>query len=173
MIEQIKSLLPILVFVSHFVLALAVLSYVFRNSFGREIVGFIRRHSITLSFLVLLVAVSGSLFYSNVVGYTPCVLCWWQRIFMYPQLVIFAIALRKKRLSAFLYSLPLSIMGGVIALYHSLSNHFGGSILPCTAAGGECSRVYVNAFDYVTIPVMALTVFLYLIIFALISRTHE
>lgn len=173
MVENLQSIFPYFVLLSHVLFVILLLAFLFRESYGKEIIRFIRKYSVTLAFIVALLAVNGSLFYSNIVGFPPCVLCWWQRIFLFPQLVIFAVAVRKNRLSAFMYSLPLSIFGALIALYQSFSNQFGGSILPCTAVGGECSKIYVSAFGYITIPVMSLTVFLYLILLAMISRTNE
>ena len=69
---------------------------------------------------VSLVATTGSLFFSQVMGYSPCVLCWYQRIAMYPLLLIFSISLVKETKETDLFALPLSIIGLLIALYHNL-----------------------------------------------------
>jgi len=168
-----STLIPLAVLVGHIIFAFILLALIFRKSWGESVIAHLRKFAVQYSLLVSASAVVGSLIYSNLIGYAPCVLCWWQRIFLYPQAIMFAAAARKSRLSVFIYSLPLTILGGIVALYHAYSNAFGGSILPCTAVGGECSKVFVNAYGYITIPVMALTAFAYLFLLALISRTHE
>ena len=72
------------------------------------------------AFTVSLVATLGSLFYSEVLGFEPCKLCWFQRILMYPQPVLYLVAFLSKKKDVFLFTLPLSIIGVVIASYHYL-----------------------------------------------------
>ena len=78
------------------------------------------RNALLLSTLLVTVAVAGSEFYSLVAGFEPCLLCWWQRIFLFPQLILLIIALKKQDLGIFKYTTPLSIIGGLIAIYHIL-----------------------------------------------------
>ncbi|MDB5194394.1 MAG: disulfide bond formation protein DsbB [Parcubacteria group bacterium] len=172
MIATIQSLLPWLVLVSHCILAFLIAAFVFRRSWGREAIGWVRKHVLGLGLLVSLLAVGGSLFYSNVVGFVPCDLCWWQRIFIYPQLVLFLTALKFKDRGVFKYSWRLAVLGTIVSLYHSYVQVSGSSLLPCSATA-SCTKVYVMAFNYVTIPSMALTVGVYFLLLALISRTNE
>jgi disulfide bond formation protein DsbB len=118
-----------------------------------------------LLFFGLLGAVVGSLIYTDVVGYFACDLCWWQRIFMYPQLVIVAFALYRRDKSVIDYLFPLSVLGALVALFQSFIQwgfSFGieGG---CAAVGGECAKVYFTQYNYITIPFMSLTVFVYII----------
>ena len=136
----------------------------------------ISRNYLWLGFIVALVATSGSLFYSEVMGYTPCVLCWWQRIFMYSQVLLFGVALWAKDKSVARYSFFMSIIGGLISAYHYSSQvGFITSDLPCSAIGysASCSTLFFVALGYITIPMMALTAFAMLIIFALNSRAKN
>ena len=165
--------LPYLVLFSHVLLASLLLATLARRGWGREIFSFLGRNSLLLGFLVSLAAMGGSLFYSEVVGFPPCVLCWWQRVFIYPQAVLFALALWKRDLGVFLYSGTLSTMAGVVALYHSYVYWGGKSLLPCTALGGACDKIYVMEFGYITIPTMSLTVVLYLLLIAWINRLYK
>ena len=126
--------------------------------------------ALPLAFLATLAAVIGSLFYSNIIGFDPCVLCWWQRLFIYPQLVIFATALWAKRTDIFTYSLPLSIIGGLIAIYQILLPYLSLAGIDCGATGVSCTKQYVLAFGYVTIPVMSLSVFATLILLAIANK---
>ena len=100
MIYFIQTLLPYLVVVSQVLLVVLVIAVLTRA----KIINFLGNHAILAGLVVSLTAVIGSLFYSEIVGYTPCVLCWWQRVFLYPQVILFALALWKKDRGVFKYS---------------------------------------------------------------------
>jgi disulfide bond formation protein DsbB len=108
------------------------------------------------------VATVGSLFYSEVMGYIPCELCWYQRILMYPLLVIYGVALWKKNVETALSGLILSGIGFVVAVYHYLVQNVpafqeaGGA---CTGAV-PCNAIYVNYFGFITIPFLSGVAFL-------------
>lgn len=125
-----------------------------------------RRETIMLLLWVqALIATMGSLFYSEVLGYVPCDLCWMQRIFMYPLVIIYGVALFKRDLSSALSGLFLSGIGFFISLYHYLIQK-----LPALQEiGGTCDIVpcnlqYVNYFGFVTIPFLAGLAFLIIIV---------
>jgi disulfide bond formation protein DsbB len=160
--------------ISHFVFLVLVLAVIFYRSWGREVVKFFGKHAVVFSFLTALVAAIGSLTYSIVIGFDPCELCWWQRIFLFPQAVVFLTALLKKEENVFRFTVPLSIISAIISVYHAYIQ-LGGthSVLPCTAAGAACSKVYVNSFGYITIPTMALTIALFLILFAVMHKLSK
>ena len=141
--------------------------------FARESawVQWVGTNALLFGLLATLGAVLGSLFYSNVLGYEPCYLCWWQRTFMYPQLIIFAIAYYYKQTNAFRYSLALSILGTLVSLYHNFLPYFQSLGLDCGSTGPACDKLYVLAFGYITIPVMSLSVFVILILLAVASRS--
>jgi len=171
--EIIISILPYLVLISHVILAFLFVAVIFRRSWGGVVVNFVGRSSLALSVLVTLGLVLGSLFYSEVVGYEACVLCWWQRVLLYPQLLLFIVAWWKKDAGIFVYTVGLTAIASVIALYQSYANWGGASLLPCTAEGGACSKVYVMEFGYITIPAMALTAILYLLLITWINRIYR
>lgn len=129
-----------------------------------------------LAFLVALISTLGSLFYSDVLGYEPCKLCWFQRIFMYPQAIFLGIALWRKEFSLYFYSIVFSVLGGLLALNHYILQTTGSSILPCSSVGYSvsCSKVFVMHLGYITIPFMALVGFV-LMILAMVfyKQTHE
>ena len=152
------TLISHLIFVSVFIL-------LFIDSKFRALVyKFVSKNVLWLVFLTSLVAMLGSLTYSNVIGFAPCELCWIQRIFIYPQVIISFMALLKKNKDIVSYLLPLSILGGIVALYHSLT-HFGlgDGLVGCTSALGDCGKLYVFEYGYITIPLMSFTIFAYLI----------
>jgi disulfide bond formation protein DsbB len=172
MTAAIQTTVPYLVAASHVLLALLFLAILARKGWGKRIFHVLASGALAWGLLVALAAVSGSLFYSEIVGFEPCVLCWWQRVFIYPQLALFAVALWKRDKGVFAYSATLAALAGIVALYHSYVYWGGASLLPCTAMGGACSKIYVYAFGYITIPSMSLTVALYFLLLAWVNRLH-
>lgn len=137
-----------------------------------KFLSFFSAHYLKLALTVTLTATLGSLFYSEIAGFTPCKLCWFERIFMYPQAVIFGVALWKKDPKIWIYSSSLSIIGAVISFYHYLLQI---GFLPegsCDAVGRSvsCSKVFVMTFEYITIPLMAGTAFVLLILLAIAAK---
>lgn len=137
----------------------------------RGFIGFFGRNAILFSFIVTLGGIFGSLFYSEIVGFAPCALCWWQRVFLYPQAVIFGLALWKQYEGADIYGIYLSAIGGLIALINAYLQFGGVSFIPCPAIGPSCSQRYFLEFGYVTIPTMALTAFAAIIVLMLAKRS--
>ena len=127
-------------------------------------------NAIALAFVTSLVATACSLTYSNIFHFTPCELCWFQRIFMYPQVILLGLALIKKDTKIVDYSLALSCIGAVIAFYHYLLQ-IGLVQGSCATVGYSvsCSKQFVLELGYISIPVMSLTAFL-LIITVLLSQ---
>ncbi len=163
MLHILSFLLPRLALLSHIAFVIIVLLVITRSSWRGRIINFFGKNAILFAFLLSLAAVSSSLFYSELIGYEPCVLCWWQRIGLYPLLLIFSMALWKKNHSAFLYAVPLASFAALLAVYHSYVYMGGTSILPCTALGGACAKIYVMEFGYITIPSMSLTIAVYVL----------
>jgi len=173
MVESLNFLIPLFALASHVLLVILFFAILSRNSWGKEIVDWLGKYATGLALIVSLLAVITSLYYSEIVGYVPCVLCWWQRVFIYPLIIIFGVALWKKISTAFLYAVPLALLGTLVALYHTYSNLSGNSLLPCTAVEGACAKIYVMAFGYITIPSMSLTVFLYILLLAWAHRIYD
>lgn len=105
-------------------------------------------------------AVGGSLYFSEVLGYIPCNLCWYQRIFMYPQAFLLGLASYRNDKRVIPYLLPLSVIGGCISLYHYAEQKVPGlaKILPCTS-GVPCNKDYIDWLGFITIPFLALIAF--------------
>ncbi|MFC7155507.1 disulfide bond formation protein B [Halomarina halobia] len=114
---------------------------------------------------VAAVATAGSLYFSLGLGLVPCELCWYQRILMYPLVLILGMAAVEERAGVYRTALPLSVGGFGIAAYHSyvqLQAAAGPGF--CSAAGGSCAAIQWTA------PVLGLTIpNLSLIAFALIT----
>lgn len=112
-----------------------------------------------LAFVVALVATLGSLYYSEVAGFIPCRLCWYQRILMYPLTVItFVGALRRDDYLPG-YVLPLSLIGMGVSAYHYLMEKGVVAASNTCAADVPCNISYVNYLGFITIALMAFTAF--------------
>ena len=115
---------------------------------------------IHLAWAQALVATLGSLYFSQIMGLTPCVLCWYQRIAMYPLVIVLGVGILLRETRIRLYALPLSLIGLGIAIYHNLLyyNVLPESIAPCTT-GVSCTTRQIEWLGFITIPLLALVAF--------------
>ena len=122
---------------------------------------FLGRYGLYLGWLVALVATGGSLYASEVVGFVPCELCWFQRIFMYPLVIVLGIASFRNERQLAIYVLPMTIVGGLIALFHYLEQKVPGfaASAVCRGGGVPCDAEYINWLGFITIPFLALVAF--------------
>lgn len=113
-----------------------------------------------LCWLIASVATLGSLFFSDVMGFAPCVLCWYQRVFIYPLVIIFGVGLFSFDAGVIKYSLPLAVAGWFVALYHTLlySGIIPKSIQPCSE-GVPCTEKYIELFGFLSIPLLSFLAF--------------
>ena len=126
------------------------------------------------AFVVSAVATGGSLFFSEVAGYIPCELCWYQRICMYPLsiLTLFLAVHRDHRVARYL--LPIPLVGAGVSIYHLLiENAVVGEPSACQLGGAGCAVKWINEFGYMTIPTLALTGFVLLIGFLALATPDE
>lgn len=135
----------------------------------------IARRNFLLALIVTFVATSGSLFFSEIAQFEPCKLCWFQRIAMYPQVVLFATALWMKEYDAIRRScMILCSIGSATAIFHyTLQMSTDPAITdlaPCSLYGGSCTEFYILQFGYITIPMMALTAFVLILLLMFLGR---
>lgn len=122
---------------------------VFLDSWYREI-----------GFGFTLLATSGSLYLSNVLGWEPCRLCWFQRILMYPLVIIFGMSILLDRDTVADYTLPLSLTGLAIAVYHYMIQFLPAlQSKGCSITSVSCEATYTFYYGHITIPVMAAAAF--------------
>ncbi|MEK7541011.1 MAG: disulfide oxidoreductase [Patescibacteria group bacterium] len=173
LISTVNQILLILTVAGQIIAAVLIVSFLIKQ---RTILNFFAKYALVFSFIVALVATVGSLFYSEVAGYEPCKLCWFQRILMYPQVIILAMALLKKDNKVASYSIALSFLGVLISGYHYLLQLGVGPSISCSSIGYSinCAQKFVMGFGYITIPMMAFTAFLLIIgfMFALKSNNY-
>ena len=124
-----------------------------------------------LCWLLISGSTMGSLFFSYVMSFAPCVLCWYQRIFLFPLVIILAAGLFPFDKSAVKYALPLAIGGWLTALYHNLlySGIIPESIRPCSQ-GVSCTEKYIDLFGFLTIPMLSLLSFTTIITLLIILK---
>lgn len=137
-----------------------------KNKLLKNIVQVFSDNAIIFAFFIALFATSGSLFFSEIAHFIPCKLCWYQRILMYPQVILLGIASLKNDLAVKKYILPLSIGGLLIAVYHYILQ-MSPIPLPCSDEVANCALKQVGFFGYITIPLMSATAFALIILFML------
>jgi disulfide bond formation protein DsbB len=116
--------------------------------------------AIFFAWVVSLVATLGSLFFSDIMGFAPCTMCWYQRVCMYPLTLIFLVALIRNDKGVLFYAAPLVVIGWFWAFYHSLLiyNVIEEELAPCSF-GVPCSITYINWLGFIDIPTLSLTAF--------------
>src|SRR4051794_28483802 len=120
-----------------------------------------------------LVATCGSLYFSEIAGFVPCRLCWFQRIAMYPlAAVLLVAAVRRDTRGAFAYAAALPLIGAAVSAYHIyIEIHPEAESASCKV-GVPCSVKWIDQFGYVTIPVLALTAFLSILALLVFARSR-
>jgi disulfide bond formation protein DsbB len=154
------------------VVALVLLFFRGKENKGNFYLDFIDKHFLILIFFISLFSSTFPLVYSEIIGFLPCSLCWWQRVFMFPTMFMFGVALWDKDRKVVRYALPLLCAGFLISVYQNFFYYFGAnSNLPCDAGGISCYQRLVSEFGgYISIPMMALTAFFSLL--ALFAVAH-
>ncbi len=125
-----------------------------------------------LGWLLVSVSTTISLFFSSVLEYEPCVLCWYQRICLFPMIFILAAGLFPTfDKSVIKYALPLSIAGGLTAFYHTLlyAGIIPESIQPCSK-GVSCTEKYFELFGFVSIPMLSFLAFSAIVVLLIILK---
>lgn len=169
---EIRFLIPFLTLIANLVFVLvgtmSLTSTIFK--FRCFCTKYIKDWILFLNLIIVFIATIGSLYYSEVLQYTPCKLCWYQRIFMYPQVFLYwlAIILKDKKIVA--YSFFLSLLGAPIAFYHYTLQRGWVSGADCSAVGYSisCSQQFVMNYNYITIPFMAFSAFGLVLLFSTI-----
>ena len=128
------------------------------------------RNSLYIALLTAWIAMCGSLYFSEVAGYVPCNLCWYQRILMYPLAVIIGVGLIQQVQALPLLVLPFSLLGIGVSSYHYLlekTDLFSNSTT-CDV-GAPCTVAWINWLGFITIPFLALIAFLIITLMTIIA----
>lgn len=131
----------------------------------------IAKFSLYALWIIALIATSGSLFFSEVMSYVPCTLCWYQRLCMYPLVLIGLVGILKQDKAVFDYGILFVFLGLFFAIYHNLI-HYG--IIPEEASpcvmGIPCSTKYIQWLGFITIPMLSLFAFLLIALFFILYK---
>ncbi len=150
-------------------LAGAVIIFVFRRRLAPS---FTLRMALSGGLAIALASTLGSLGYSDIYNMEPCTLCWYQRIAMYPLVVVFGLAIVFGDRAIWRYTMPLAGAGATISIIHLIEQWTPADIGAC-GLGVPCSVRYVEEFGFVTIPFMALSGFLAILAFSWLAATVE
>lgn len=126
---------------------------------------FIKQNALYAAWAVALIATLGSLYFSQIMHLPPCVLCWYQRICMYPLVAILGFAIYKNDRNLVLPAFVLAVIGWIISVYHNLLYYkiIPEALAPCTA-GISCTTKFFEWFGFITIPFLSLSAFTLVII---------
>jgi len=130
-----------------------------------KLTGFIQKYALELAFAQASIATAGSLYMSNILQWAPCRLCWFQRIFMYPLVIILGASLFFDSRDVKDYAIPMTLVGIPIAAYHFITQRIEQfQAAGCSITKVSCSTEYTFHFGYITIPTMALTAFIVVLV---------
>lgn len=170
--KSVPFALAIFTLISQLVLIFVLFTILIREE-DQRILGVrkqITQNAQKLALIVSSTGMMGSLFMQFVVGWEPCELCWFQRIFMYPIPIILLHSIIEKR-NGLKIAFPLAIIGGIIAAYHYGVQFFNlASVCQITSGTSECALKMYAPFGYITIPMMALSAF---VIIGLLHKLSE
>jgi len=155
-------------------LSLLALIFLFFGPKENKFLAFIKEHFLIIGFVISFFTVAFSLFYSEIIGFLPCKLCWFQRIFLFSQVVLFGMAYLKKDRKVAHYSFPLLAAGFFVAIYQNFIYYFQASTASCDASGVSCVQRLVDEFGgYISFPMFSLITFIALMTVLVVARFYK
>ncbi len=131
---------------------------------------YFRQYALPACLAIAVTGLLGSLYFSEVRHFAPCVLCWYQRIVLYPLVPLFAIAIATKDSGVWRYALPLTVISLGIGIYQlALVYHIIERAQDCSV-GISCAAITWSLFGFITIPLLAFLEALIIIILLLLYR---
>jgi len=126
--------------------------------------------ALPLATAIAAVTTLGSLYYSEIAGYPPCTLCWYQRIAIYPQVIVLGVAALRRDREVWRTAIPLAVVGAAISVWHIVIERLPSLAGPCDPSN-PCTIKWVEEFGFLTVPAMALVAGLAFIALTLVART--
>jgi len=140
---------------------------------GNHVLSWVGKRGVFFAYALALAGMVGSLYYSEVAKFAPCVLCWYQRIFVYANVFILGLAVYQKEKAVIPYASLLSIIGGIVALYHVCLPLLPAASATCSLVSDvSCTESYFTMFGYITIPVISLTSFVAMWLLLQLANKH-
>lgn len=124
-----------------------------------DLVDLVAPNAFGMTWIVAFLATAGSLFFSELAGFEPCRLCWYQRIAMYPLIVVLAIAAARRERAGAWYAVALAGVGALISAYHVALEWFPSLDSGACSATTPCTLVWFRVFGFISLPTLALTAF--------------
>ena len=124
-----------------------------------DLVHLVAPNAFGLAWAVAFLATAGSLYFSEVAGFEPCRLCWYQRIAMYPLVMLLAVAAARRERAGAFYAASLAIVGALVSGYHVLLEWFPSLDTGACSATTPCTLVWFRVFGFISLPTLALTAF--------------
>lgn len=145
------------------------------SPFLSRITDYAGRSALVLGFLLTAASVFLSLFYSEILGFAPCGLCWLQRVFIYPQMILWGMAFVKNDTKIADYIIGLSIPGLIVSLYQHYLQIGGSELIPCaqTLLAADCAERTIFELGYITFPLMAGSLFVFMIALAISMKVKR
>lgn len=127
---------------------------------------YVAKWGLLVALFATLCSVSLTLVYSEVFGIIPCGLCWFERIALYPQILLCFIAVWYRDTLMPRYGIALSVFGLVVSIYHHYIQMGGSQFIKCpiAGAGADCAKRFMFEFNFVTFPLLAASLFGFLIV---------
>jgi disulfide bond formation protein DsbB len=123
------------------------------------VVGNVGPYAYTMAWVVASLATAGSLYFSEVAGFEPCSLCWYQRIAMYPLVMLLAVAAARRERAGAFYVSAMAAIGAIVSSYHVLLEWFPSLDSGACSVTTPCTLVWFRVFGFISLPTLALTAF--------------
>lgn len=147
------------------VVFLGYIAYALQAKKNSALLNIVCDYILPLGFFMTVGGAFMTMFYSEYLHYVPCDLCWYQRVFLYPQIILFGYAWYKKDRTILPYNIILSVVGGAIAIYHHMLQIGYDIYKPCSTApfAVDCAKPSFIEYGFVTFPLMSALLFAFLI----------
>ncbi|MCH4568359.1 disulfide oxidoreductase [Bacillus sp. ES1-5] len=133
----------------------------------------IRKYHIAFAWTIATSAMLISLFFSEWMKLPPCDLCWYQRMAMYPLVLILGIGMYRRDPHVSTYAFPFACMGLMLSVYQITIQAFPISEMKTCSVGVSCTEDYLNLFGFISIPMLSFIGFLAIIILLYIESDRE
>lgn len=126
----------------------------------RSVVETLGPNAYAMAWFVAFLATAGSLYFSEVAGFEPCRLCWYQRIAMYPLVILLGIAAARRERAGAFYTIGLAFIGALVSTYHVALEWFPSLDSGACSVTTPCTLIWFRVFGFISLPTLALTAFL-------------
>ncbi|MBK65687.1 MAG: disulfide bond formation protein B [Chloroflexi bacterium] len=140
------------------------------NNLIKSIRNLISEYNVLFAWTIASLASIGSLFYSEISGFVPCTFCWYERIAMYPLVLVLGVGIFLKSKESWIFGFPLSAIGLIITIYHYQLQMFPDQNSISCSTDVSCTGTWIMEFGFVTMPFMALSTFLLISVLLLIPN---